>query len=81
MSKQFLSEFTDVDSEYVKELASKADTYKTLYESGALSNPEYVELLKDLKSQQLITENANELAEKEMLNTVLNGLITAASLV
>lgn len=81
MSKQFLSEFSDVSSEYVKELASKADQYKTLYEAGLMSQPEYVELLKDLKDQQVIADNAAAAAEKQLLNEVLNGLITAASVI
>jgi hypothetical protein len=81
MSKQFLSEFSDVSSEYVKGLADKADKYKTLYEAGLMSQPEYVELLKDLKSQEVIADNAAAAAEKQLLNEVLNGLITAASVV
>jgi phosphoribosylformylglycinamidine (FGAM) synthase PurS component len=81
MSKTFLSEFTDVSSSYVQGLATKAEEYKTLYEAGELSQPEYVELLKDIKSQQMISESAQELAEKELLNTAINGLIAVAGAV
>lgn len=81
MTKQFLSEFVAVDDDFIKGIASKASSYKKLFEDGSLSKEEYLELLKDLQSQKAIAQDANKLAEKEALNQAITGLITAASLI
>lgn len=77
----FLSEFVDSDRTFIKELANKAVTYQTLYENKEISKEEYIELLNDLKEQEIIGDNADILAKKTALNNAIENLIKVASLV
>jgi hypothetical protein len=77
----FLSEYVDSDKTFIKELANKAVTYQALFENKDITKEEYVELLQDLKSQEVIGDNAELLAKKESLNTALNNIIKLASMV
>ena len=77
----FLSEFVDSDRTFIKELANKAVTYQTLYENKEISKEEYIELLNDLKEQEIIGDNAELLAKKTALNNAIENLIKVASLV
>jgi uncharacterized FlaG/YvyC family protein len=49
--------------------------------AGQLSKEELKEILSDMQRQLDIIQEMNQLAFKEKLNTVLNGLITLASAV
>lgn len=77
----FLSEFVDSDRTFIKEIANKAVTYQTLYENKEISKEEYVELLSDLKEQEIIGNNAELVAKKTALNNAIDNLIKVASLV
>jgi hypothetical protein len=49
--------------------------------AGQLSKEELVEVLADMQRQLDIIEDMNQIAFKEKLNVVLNGIITLASAV
>lgn len=77
----FLSEYVSSENKAINDLAKKATEYQALYNDNKMSKEEYVELLNDLKSMNIITENAEALKQKEALNSALDNLIKIASLI
>jgi hypothetical protein len=63
------------------ELHELAVEYKSLYESGQISNTEYADLLKGLDMSAVIANSTEELESKEQMNTYINAAIGAASMV
>jgi hypothetical protein len=54
--------------------------YTRQFQSGELSNDEYLELLQDLQREHLIHLQCQDLAAKERLNTICNAVISAGRL-
>jgi len=54
--------------------------YNKALEQGQITKEEYVELLKGINIMEGIADDAEGLALKEQLNTILNAAINAASL-
>jgi hypothetical protein len=61
-------------------LGNALHQYTRQYQSGELSKDEYLELLQDLHTEQLINAQCADLHAKERLNTICNGVINAANL-
>ena len=64
----------------VKQAASDAAQYTNMFKAGQLSKEEYMQAIADLNNTARIQQSMNDLANLEMLNTAINGLITLASL-
>jgi hypothetical protein len=54
--------------------------YSKALEEGQITQEEYVQLLQGINIMEGIADDAESLALKEQLNTILNAAITAASL-
>ena len=54
--------------------------YNKMLAEGQISKDEYVQLLQGINIMEGINDDAEGLALKEQLNTILNAAITAASL-
>lgn len=80
IEKQF-SELISSPCPHVSGASAKALSYKKMFDEGALSKDEYLELLRDIESEKIIDGTNEQLLQKEALNTLLNNLITAVSLV
>jgi polyhydroxyalkanoate synthesis regulator phasin len=50
-------------------------------EQGQMSVSEAAEMMRDMQRQIAVIQNAEHLANKERLNTIINGLITLAGAV
>jgi hypothetical protein len=61
-------------------LGNALHQYTKQFQSGELSKDEYLELLQDLHTEQLINAQCSDLNAKERLNTICNAVINAASL-
>ncbi len=70
---------TPVQDPAVLALAQQLEQMTKEYEAGNMSKDEYIELLADFKTQQLIIAQCNDLAAKERLNGIVNVVINAAS--
>lgn len=57
----------------------KAITYE--YENGDLSKEDYLELVKDINTANMIAETAEEQEQLTKLNGIINSIITGVSLV
>jgi hypothetical protein len=71
---------TSVNDPEVLKLANQLEQLVKEYEAGNLDKDEFVELLVDFKTQQLIIAQCRDLASKERLNNIVNVVINAASL-
>jgi hypothetical protein len=80
-SQMILNEIygTPVQDPAVLALAQQLEQLTKDYETGNISKDEYIELLADFKTQQLIIAQCNDLAAKERLNGIVNVVINAAS--
>jgi hypothetical protein len=58
-------------------LGNALHQYTRQFQSGELSNEEYLELLQDLQREHLIHLQCQDLAAKERLNTICNAVISA----
>lgn len=65
----------------IQNAANTANQYTELLKTGQISKEEYQQLLQDIQSTIVISENMQELEAKERLNVAINGLINLASLV
>ena len=64
----------------VNAAASTINQYTEMLKAGQLSQAEYLQLLQDAQSQINIQQSMATLDGMETLNTAINGLISAASL-
>jgi hypothetical protein len=71
---------TSVNDPEVLKLANQLEQLVKEYEAGNIDKDEFVELLVDFKTQQLIIAQCRDLASKERLNNIVNVVINAASL-
>lgn len=65
----------------LNEIKAYLTEYAKDYDEGRLSSEEYKELLAGLDLSTTITMNAEELQEKEQLNTYINATINVLSAV
>jgi len=65
----------------LNEIKAYLTEYAKDYDEGILSSEEYKELLAGLDLSTAITMNAEELQEKEQLNTYINATINVLSAV
>lgn len=72
-----IKSFLTCDSEFTKKIAAQTIKLNESYTSGKLKKAEYVELLNDLKLQKDANQSLKQLAVKESLNKLIEGLITA----
>jgi hypothetical protein len=61
-------------------LGNALHQYTQQFQSGQLAKDEYLELLQDLHTEQLINVQCQDLHAKERLNGICNDVINAASL-
>lgn len=61
-------------------LGNAMHQYTRQFQSGELSQDEYLELLKDLQIKHLIHIQCSDMAAKEQLNTICNAVIAAGRL-
>lgn len=64
----------------IKQAALNANQYTEMFKAGQLTKEEYMQAIADLNNTARIQQSMNDLANLEMLNTAINGLITLASL-
>ena len=62
-------------------LGNALHQYTKQFQSGELSKDEYLELVQDLHTEHLLHAQCSDLAAKEQLNTIINGLIALAGAV
>lgn len=75
-----LIEMLASDSEYANQIARKAKTYKDLFDKKQIDVEEYKEFMNDIVAEVKISNAVMELETKEKLNSMLNALISVASL-
>jgi len=63
----------------IQQAAATANQYTEMFKAGQLTKDEYQQALADLNNTARIQQSMNDLANLEMLNTAINGLITIAS--
>ncbi len=63
-----------------QELQALVDQYKYMADTGQISKEEHIQLLSGINIMEGINDDAEGLALKEQLNTIINAAITAASL-
>jgi len=71
--------FTSQDPS-IKEAAVTANQYTEMFKAGQLTKEEYMQAISDLNNTARIQQSMNDMANLEMLNTAITGLITLASL-
>lgn len=60
--------------------AAQIAEYTQQFQTGQLSNDEYLELIADVQLEHLIEGQCADLAAKERLNTICNAVISAANI-
>ena len=70
---------TQTQDPLAAQLAAQLAQYTQEFQAGNLSNDEYLELIADLQTEQLINAQCQDLAAKERLNTICNAVLSAAS--
>jgi hypothetical protein len=63
-----------------QELAELISTYDVALQTGQITKDEYVSLIYGINCMEGIADDAEGLAQKEQLNTILNAAISAASI-
>jgi hypothetical protein len=63
-----------------QDLQNLCDQYKAMVEAGSITKEEYLQLLTGINIMEGINDDAEGMALKEQLNTILNAAVTAASL-
>ena len=74
-----LQEMKDSGDPFLMELGTQAENIKTMFDNGELTNSEYLDLLNDLIKSKNINDAVQDLAAKERVNSILNALVTLAS--
>jgi len=60
-------------------IAQSLAEYTQAFQAGQMSKDEYLELIQDLQRESLINAQCDDLAAKERLNTIINAVVSAAS--
>jgi len=76
-----IKSYLTCDCDLTKSIALRTVELQDLHNKKKISNEEYIELLGDLVSQKNVDMSLKQLAVKESLNKLINGLIAAASVV
>jgi len=64
----------------ISQAALSANQYTEMFKQGQLTKDEYQQAISDIAVSARINQSMNDMANLEMLNTAINGLITLASL-
>jgi hypothetical protein len=64
----------------IKDTALNANQYTQMFKGGELTKDEYIQAMSDLATQARINSSMNDMANLELLNTAITGLITLATL-
>jgi len=64
----------------IQQAANTANQYTEMFKAGQLTKEEYMQAISDLNNTARIQQSMNDMANLEMLNTAITGLITLASL-
>lgn len=70
---------TQTQDPMAAQLAAQLSQLTQEFQAGHISNDEYLELIADLQTEQLINAQCQDLAAKERLNTICNAVLSAAS--
>ena len=65
----------------LQEIEQTYNDYTGMYQTGALSKDEYLNLLRGLEVEKAISMNAEEMQKKEELNQLINAAINIVSAV
>ena len=71
---------TQTQDPVAQQLAEVLVQYTQQFQAGQMSRDEYVELVKDLQTEQLINAQCSDLAAKEQLNTICNAVVDVANM-
>ena len=63
-----------------QELQSLVDQYKAMADAGQISKEEHIQLLSGINIMEGINDDAEGLALKEQLNTMINAAISVAKM-
>ena len=63
-----------------QDLQNLCDQYKAMVDAGSITKEEYLQLLTGINIMDGINDDAEGMALKEQLNTILNAAVAAASL-
>jgi hypothetical protein len=63
-----------------QDLQNLCDQYKAMVDAGSITKEEYLQLLTGINIMEGINDDAEGMALKEQLNTILNAAVAAASL-
>ena len=63
-----------------QDLQNLCDQYKAMADAGSITKEEYLQLLTGINIMDGINDDAEGMALKEQLNTILNAAVTVASL-
>lgn len=65
----------------LQEIEQTYSDYTGMYQTGALSKDEYLNLLRGLEVEKAVSMNAEEMQKKEELNQLINAAINIVSAV
>ena len=65
----------------IQTAAQRANGYTAMLTSGQINKQEYQELLLDIQRSAAIAQSMDQAGYKELLNNIINGLITLTSLI
>ena len=80
-AQQILNEIygTQTNDPVAAQLAAQLAQITQAYQQQEISTGEYLELIQDLQTQQLIAAQCQDLSSKERLNNIINVVVNAAS--
>lgn len=80
-AQQILNEIygTQTNDPVTAQLAAQLAQITQAYQQQEISTSEYLELIRDLQTQQLIVAQCQDLSSKERLNSIINVVVSAAS--
>jgi hypothetical protein len=80
-AQQVLNEIygTQTNDPVAAQLAAQLAQITQAYQQQQVSKGEYLEMIRDLQTQQLIIAECQDLSSKERLNNIINVVINAAS--
>ena len=71
---------TQTQDPLAQQLAGILAQYTTAFQAGQMSREEYVELVKDLRTEQIINSQCSDLEAKERLKKICNVVIDAVNI-
>lgn len=80
-AQQILNEIygTQTQDPVAAQIAAQLAQVTQAYQQQQISTGEYLEILRDIQTQQLINAQCQDLSSKERLNTIINVVASAAN--